>query len=373
MKKILLNLIILIAIFSFTTIAQNPSYETKLMNGALVAPNEYEFDIYIKRTGSVAFEAYGLQVALIFDDTIKNGGTLTSTYISGSSTMNTDQIPSNPNVATLVGTKRVWKLAGKIPTGGISGGGTIISNEGNGTRLGRFKITTSAVLFGSAIPNLTWIFDQTTYGYATKFTAKVGGQPIDITSANIANHTILLYPTYESKLMNGALVAPNQYEFDIFVKSTGILPMEAYGLQVCLIFDDAIRNAGTLTATYIAGSSTMNADQTPSNPNVATLVGTKRVWKLAGKIPTGGLSGTGTTISTKGDGTRLGRFRISTSAKSFSPVPANLTWNFSGTPYGYATKFLVFSEERMTLPDITSINQANYLNLLPNQPLSVRK
>ncbi len=178
---------------------------------------------------------------------------------------------------------------------------------------------------------------------------------------------IVAQPIYEAKLMNESLVAPNQYEFDIFVKSTGILPMEAYGLQVCLIFDDAIRNAGTLTSTYIAGSSTMNADQTPSNPNVATLVGTKRVWKLAAKAPTGGMAGNGTLISTVGDGTKLGRFRITTTATSFAPVIPNIQWNFEISPYTYATKFFVFTEDRTDAVDITV--PTSHLNLLPNYPL----
>ena len=47
-----------------------PSYEAKLMNDLQVAPNEYEFDIYVRDTNSLPFEVFGLQVCLIFDNTI---------------------------------------------------------------------------------------------------------------------------------------------------------------------------------------------------------------------------------------------------------------------------------------------------------------
>ena len=46
--------------------AQNPTYEACLMNGIFIYPNHYEFDIYVKRTGSIPFEVYGLQALFNF-------------------------------------------------------------------------------------------------------------------------------------------------------------------------------------------------------------------------------------------------------------------------------------------------------------------
>ena len=126
--------------------AQSPTYEARLMNGTY-SSNQLEFDIYIKRTGTILFEAYGLQVCLLFNDSICNGGSLSATYVAGTSEMNASQIPNNPNVASVVSGKRVFKLAAKIPSG--PGFGTIISTAGNGTRLGRFRITTSASSFSA--------------------------------------------------------------------------------------------------------------------------------------------------------------------------------------------------------------------------------
>ena len=104
----------------------------------LVNPTTYEFDVYFKRTGALPFETYGLQLALLFNDSIRNGGTLTATYIAGTSGMLTAQIPNNPNIAAVVGSKRIFKLAGKIPAG--PGQGTLLDTTGNGTKLGRFRI-----------------------------------------------------------------------------------------------------------------------------------------------------------------------------------------------------------------------------------------
>ena len=172
----------LVLILTVSLTAQNPTYEARLLNDVKVSANQYEFDIYVKQTGSTPMEAYGIQVALIMDDQIRNGGTLNGIYVPGTSEMVAAQIPNNPNNAqafTLVGTKRVFKLAAKIPSG--PGSGTMISSTGNGTRVGRFRIQTSAAQFSDFQANLQWTFDQATFGYATKINAYVGGLPTEIT------------------------------------------------------------------------------------------------------------------------------------------------------------------------------------------------
>lgn len=179
MKKAL-QTVILFVLFALPMLAQNPTYEARLINDSLVNPTTYEFDVYFKRTGATPFETYGLQLALLFSDSIRNGGTLAAIYIPGTSEMLTAQIPNNPNITSVVNNKRVFKLAGKIPSG--PGQGTLLSTTGNGTRLGRFRITVSgAAAFLGIQANLAWNFDQATWGYATKINAYVGGFPQDIT------------------------------------------------------------------------------------------------------------------------------------------------------------------------------------------------
>ena len=191
MKRTIVQIVIAIVLMlTASTFAQNPTYESRLMNDILVAANQYEFDIWVKFTGSTNpvtpnLEAYGFQHALIFDDAVRNGGTVTLTYVAGTSQMFPAQIPSNAtNLLSVVAGKRVCKMAARIAPG--PGSGTIISGVGNGTRFGRFRLETTAAEFANIPVNLQFNFDQATYGYATKYQAYVDNVtlsplPTDIT------------------------------------------------------------------------------------------------------------------------------------------------------------------------------------------------
>ena len=94
MKKFIFGTILAILLFlSFTIQAQTPSYEARLMNDYLISPSTYEFEIYVKITGTVPLEAYGLQIALLFNDTISNKGNLNAIYIANTSEMHHCSIP----------------------------------------------------------------------------------------------------------------------------------------------------------------------------------------------------------------------------------------------------------------------------------------
>lgn len=380
MKKFIVETISAILLFlPFTIHAQIPSYEARLMNDYLISASSYEFEIYIKNTGTVPFETYGIQVSLIFNDTIRNRGELSAIFIPGTSEMLVNQVPDNPIVSTVVGDKRVFQLAAKIASG--PGAGTIISSEGDGTRLGRFRILTTAKSFSNAKAGFEWNFDQANYNYATKVHAYVDGLPKDITLPAIHLKTFQAdslawwlnseMPSYEAKILNDIQTSPNEFEFDIFVKHTNSLPFEVFGLQVCLLIDDTISNGGTLSGIYISGTSQMDSGQVPNDPNLVSKVKGKRVFKLAGKIPSG--PGNGTKILNEGYGTRLGRFRIATTAEKFADFPPNISWNFDQSQFGYATKFYVYSptaENEQRGRDVTEM--FNHFLELKNLPLNFK-
>ena len=74
------------------------------------------------------------------------------------------------------------KIPAKISSG--PGSGTIYSAggvNGRGFASEDLESTTTASAFGHYITDLNWNFDQTTFGYATKYQAYVNGLPIDIT------------------------------------------------------------------------------------------------------------------------------------------------------------------------------------------------
>ena len=250
------------------------------------------------------------------------------------------QIPINPNLTLVVGQIRVFRLAARIIE---PGNGTFLSNTGNGTRLGRFRITTTASSFTRNLWNMEWNFNQATYGYSTIFQAVVGGVPVNVTVPSYHFNQLLgpclsCYQNYEARLLNDTQINPYTYEFDIYYKDTGNMGLVTYGLQVCLLINDSISNGGVLNSTYIQGTSEMSPAQIPDNPDISNPIGGKRVWKLAAKQTNISLS---TTISAIGIGTRLGRFRITTSAPSFAYLKPNLNWNFDSF-YGYKTVTEVF-------------------------------
>jgi len=166
--------------FGFVFAQNTVTYEARLMNDDLTAPYGYESDIFIKHSGGIdTFEVYGLQVALLANDSINNGGILSVNYIPGTSQMNADQIPANLSIVSAVPGLQVIRFPAQF----ASGQGTIISKLGNGTRLGRFRLTTNVSAFANNFANIRWAFDSPSYGYSTLFYALIDNDPTDITDS----------------------------------------------------------------------------------------------------------------------------------------------------------------------------------------------
>ena len=180
-------------------------------------------------------------------------------------------------------------------------------------------------------------------------------------------------PTYTATLKNDALSAPNQYEFDIYIKHTGGgTPFECQGAQIGLLFNNLIKGSGTLSAVYIAGTSQMVAGQVPSTPTLGTVTGDANtgIFRIAPKAAL--TPGAGTEISTTGDGTRLGRFRISTTATAFDPLTANFDWNFLTTSGRYPSKISSWIQGATQVDAIEITVQGSHKNNdLVNAPLPV--
>ena len=241
MKKNLALTTILICICSifFPLHAQNPTYEAYLMNEEFISANEFEFDIYIRTYGTIPFEVYGLRHCLIFDNAVLSGGTPTLAYIPGTSQMNSIQEPTNSNNVTfIVNGKRVIRMPARTAT--TPGTGTIISNSGDGTRFGRFRLKTTASSFSTWFLDLDWNFDLS-YGYLTQYQAYVNGSPVNITMQShhyniLWNFPLSIYIGYEARLTNDLQTASNSYEFDIYLKDRSYAAHAvAYGIQICLL------------------------------------------------------------------------------------------------------------------------------------------
>jgi predicted secreted protein len=167
--------LILSLLFVRAAYSQTPTYEYRLMNDVQVSPTVYEFDIYLKRTGTVPLEVANTQIGLNFNGAIVNGGTLSFALVSGTSEFVAAQVPTSFFVDV---PSSIFRISAKANPG--AGGGTVISTSGNGTRFGRFRVTNS-VSFGAVTPDLSWNFISTPPKFPTRLSAYVSGTATDIT------------------------------------------------------------------------------------------------------------------------------------------------------------------------------------------------
>ncbi len=150
---------------------------------------------------------------------------------------------------------------------------------------------------------------------------------------------------YQIELKNDTLVADNQYDFDIYIKSSsGELNITAY--QIILTLNDSIASGANLSFKYIEHSSQLT--------NIPDLdIG---VISDSGKqnLAVGSHPGSDTISS---NDVRIGSFRIS-SSNPFKSYKPDIQWDFSG----FVKSGINISNISMTVP-------SNYINLLTNPVL----
>jgi hypothetical protein len=122
-------------------------------------------------------------------------------------------------------------------------------------------------------------------------------------------------PTSNLIFTNDVLVDSKTWTVDLYLQSTDANPIELAELTVGLEFPDATRNGGTITPSWVAGTSELtNSAQIPTSPGNAASTATindvlMRIIKMAGQNPPG--AGNGSMISTAGPiGTRIGTLKL---------------------------------------------------------------
>jgi hypothetical protein len=169
MKKLILFFLILF--ISGIAYSQNPTYNVTLKNGVQVSPTVFDFDIWIEQTGTTAFELAALQMGILFNDAIKNGGTLSSAVTA--SGLLPSQVPAAPNL----GTAGCLKFAPKPFPG--AGNGTIIPVF-PGKLVATIRLTLTGAPSFAFVP-WNFAFNFTASPYNTAVTAYVGGLTTNIT------------------------------------------------------------------------------------------------------------------------------------------------------------------------------------------------
>ena len=173
-------------------------------------------------------------------------------------------------------------------------------------------------------------------------------------------------PTYTCTLANDVVTSGNVLEFDIYLLRTGGTAFELASFQGGFTFNNAIKGAGVLTASWVPGSNDP-ALVTSGQVNTFTSgsTSTAGVIKIAPKLAAGG-AGSGAVISNVAPGTRIGRLRL-TNSVPFVIAAANVLWNFSIVSPNYPSKVFAYVGGLNT--DVTV--QGGHLNNLANDPVPV--
>ena len=208
-----IQIILFLNFLSFQIIAQTPSYKLELRNDVQVSNTEYEFDIYMLRTGDTEFEYASGQYGILLNNLIVNGGTIEVTIIANSSDPSlvaTGQNPTAISFFSYPGDIDVIRIGPtSIPN---PGPGAIISAVLPGTRICRVRISNS-VEFGQYQPNLTW---TTNSYYPTQISAFVDGNPIAITNYEDNTNSNLVNPVLINVATSSGNYSDNDFEFRVY-------------------------------------------------------------------------------------------------------------------------------------------------------------
>lgn len=124
--------------------------------------------------------------------------------------------------------------------------------------------------------------------------------------------------------------SPATFEFDLMLLDIDATqPFELGTVQAGLLFNPAIYNGGTLTASIVPATSTLNTQQQPSS---ITFLQSQNCLKLASKAPPG--AGNGSIISTDPlNRTRICRIKVTNTVDFAISSDPNPVFCFTNTPY----------------------------------------
>lgn len=228
------------------TICIKPSYTLNIANRELIAPNIFQFDIYLKHTNyyQTIFDFVGGQYFLYFNPGVANGGTLTYTF---------SYYPDSAAISDLpfIFRPRIPSIAGNLLRLAANSIGSqqsfYISHSGIGTKIIRMRLTTSAPSFNNINDSLLLSWKDTLPNPYTKINAHTGNYCIANTEiTNREWHYINSNPQLLNPI-NTSVNNPLTLEF-LWRK---INNTQYYNLQISSdsLFSNLIYNDSTLTDT----------------------------------------------------------------------------------------------------------------------------
>ena len=205
------------------------------------------------------------------------------------------------------------------------------------------------------------------YAQNTTFVTRVANVTVTVSSLTPVIVTVTQdaapLPDFFYTMENDVQTSANTLEFDLYLRDPSpASSFELASVQAGILVNSAIYGGGTLTAAIVAGTSQFNSSQVPAS---IAFVQTQNCIKIAPKSPPG--AGSGTIISSTGQGTRICRVRL-TNTVAFAQAQANLTFNFTTTPYP-AKVFQYLAGQNVQLTCTTTNTFSNCANPVLNPPI----
>lgn len=258
--------------------------------------------------------------------------------------------PSNQDVASSAGvttftvtSNTSWTATSDQPWCTVTPSGT-----GNATLTANYSLNTNTV---SRVANITVTVSGLT--------------PVVVTVTQAA----AVLPDFYYTIDNIVQTSYTTFEFDLLlVDNDASQPFELATVQAGILLDPGIYNGGTITASIVPGTSTLNASQQPTS---VVYTQSANCLKLAAKAPPG--AGGGTIISTNASNpTRICRLKISNTVwftTMSSPMP---TFNFATTPYPTKmSQYISGVNTALTLNTSNTYTAQTYFFVNPPLTLSV--
>jgi hypothetical protein len=210
------------AVLPIAVIGQVPdSYSCYILNDTLINAKTYQFDVFLHNTDAInQFELANLQLGLLINQNIKNGGLITPSLLDDSSGLNENQKPTSVKYDDDLS---CIEIATKASPG--FGNGTMIPfASGGGILICRVRLENSAD-FGEAKPELAFNFSQFTFSTIISAYNQSNGINIIITDP------IFFTSSATNPILNGQLSVFNVTGAGNFCEGSSGLPIDMESSQ----------------------------------------------------------------------------------------------------------------------------------------------
>ncbi len=213
-NNIIFMTIIVIMLFAQLK-AQNPNwpfFNLDLRNDTMVAPNVYEFDIYLMHTGNfitpVQFVMSSIQCGIYINGDFFNGGTVIPTVVPGTQNdLQTWQWQTNANLAVSGTPNSIMKtiIIRFVPNMQLQPGSLIKNILQGGSRIMRLRLTNNVYFNTLVNPDLHFSFDPYP-SWPTTVSAYIGTTPYSINpNGTFTNSTTVYNPPIDPVMTGGGM------------------------------------------------------------------------------------------------------------------------------------------------------------------------